>query len=377
MRSPAQRGSRKAVASIIATMIPPPVIQNAMTADGVRIAYHTLGDGPPVVMLFPYHVNHLSLNWGVERHRRGMEFLARYFTVVNLDLRGAGMSERGIRGLSLDTFVEDIDAVLRRFKAKSVAFCAMGPAAATACRFAAVHPLRVAGLVFVSGGHSDANRHLLELRRLNPSLEARVRGALLGGDDDWENAASLAAVAREALDPGALREWERLFTETPLAELARSVTAPCLSVHAADDELVPIAAGRAFADCLPHSTFMTVPVSTGMQIWRDRGALRAIALFLADRLGVDSSAIRRGGQRGLGDHFPAGLSAREVEVLRLIAAGSTNRQIAATLCISPNTVSHHLRNIFVKTATANRTAAAAFAHRWVPERPATRSKLHG
>jgi DNA-binding CsgD family transcriptional regulator/pimeloyl-ACP methyl ester carboxylesterase len=359
-------------------MTQPPVIHDAMTTDGVRIAYHTLGDGPLVVMLFPYHVNHLRLNWGVERHRRGMEFLARYFTVVNLDLRGAGMSERGVRGLSLDAFVEDIDAVLEPFKAKSVAFCAMGPAAATACRFAAAHPLRVAGIVFVSGGHSDANRHLLELRRLNPSLEARIRGALLGGDDDFETAASLAAVARDALDADALREWEQLFRETRLAELAPTVTAPCLCVHAADDDLVPIAAGRAFADCLPHSTFMPVPVSTGMQIWRDRGTLRAIALFLADRLAVDSSAIRRGGQRGLGDHFAAGLSAREVEVLRLIAAGSTNRQIAAALCISPNTVSHHLRNIFAKTATGNRTEAAAFAHRWVLEdRAATRSKLHG
>src|SRR4029453_10819553 len=145
-------------------------------------------------------------------------------------------------------FVEDIDAVLRRFEAKSVALCAMGPAAATACRFAAGHPQRGVGLVFRGGGPSDANRHLLGLRRLNPSLEAHVRGALLGGDDDLENAASLTAVAREALDPGALRQWERLFAETPLAELARSVTAPCLSVHAADDELVPIAAGRAFAD---------------------------------------------------------------------------------------------------------------------------------
>ncbi len=172
-------------------------------------------------MLFPYHVNHLRLNWEVERHRRGTEFLARYFTVVNLDLRGAGMSERGGCGLSLDGFVEDIDAVLRAVQGKAVAFCAMGPAAATACRFAAEHPLRVAGLVFVGGGHSDANRHLLELRRLNPSLEARVRGALLAGDDDWENAASLAAVAREALDADALLEWEQLFRETRLAELAR------------------------------------------------------------------------------------------------------------------------------------------------------------
>lgn len=359
-------------------MVPPPDIRHATAVDGVRIAHHTLGDGPPVVMLFPYHVNHLRLNWRVERHRRGMEFLARHFTVVNLDHRGAGMSERGIGGLSLDAFVYDIDAVLRRFEERPVALCAMGPAAATACRFAAAHPERVVGLVFIESGQSDANRHLLELRRLNPPLEARVRGALLGGDDDWENAASLATVAREALDADALGAWAPLFRDTSLAELAAAVAAPCLCLHAADDDFLPMAAGRAFADRLPRATFMPVPVSTAMQVWRDRGALRAIALFLAERLGVDASAIRRGGRRGLGDHFPAGLSAREVEVLRLIATGSTNREIARALCISAHTVSHHLRGIFAKTATANRTEAAAFAHRWLLDDGSTsRSKRHG
>ena len=41
-------------------------------------------------------------------------------------------------------------------------------------------------------------------------LEARIRGALLGGDDDFEAAESLAAVARDALDADELREWEQL-----------------------------------------------------------------------------------------------------------------------------------------------------------------------
>lgn len=352
-------------------MTTPPDIRYVTTPDGVRLAYHTLGSGPPVVMLFPYHVNHLLLNWRVERHRQAVEFLARFFTVVNLDFRGAGVSDRGVPGLSLEMFVEDLEAVLRPFDGQPVALCAMGPAGAIACRFAAVRPGRVAAAVFVAGGDSDANRHLLELRRLNPALEARVRGALLGGDDDWDNASSLAAVAREALDPEVLMQWERLFAETRLAALAPGVSAPCLCVHAADDDLVPIAAGRAFAHSLPNCTFLTVPARASMQIWRDRGALRSIALFLADRLGVDPGAIRRGGQRGLGDRHPAGLSSREVEVLRLVAAGSTNRQVAAALCISSNTVGHHLRSIFAKTGSGNRTEAAAFAHRWSLENHST------
>jgi DNA-binding CsgD family transcriptional regulator len=58
---------------------------------------------------------------------------------------------------------------------------------------------------------------------------------------------------------------------------------------------------------------------------------------------------------------PAGLSAREVEVLRLVAAGWTNRAIADALFLSERTVQAHVRNILTKTRTENRTAAAAFA----------------
>ena len=61
--------------------------------------------------------------------------------------------------------------------------------------------------------------------------------------------------------------------------------------------------------------------------------------------------------------LPAGLSAREVEVLRLIAAGRSNRAIAQALFISPNTVLRHVSNIFTKTGVANRAEAAAYATR--------------
>jgi DNA-binding CsgD family transcriptional regulator len=60
---------------------------------------------------------------------------------------------------------------------------------------------------------------------------------------------------------------------------------------------------------------------------------------------------------------PAGLTGREAEVLRLIAAGRSNRAIAEALLISPNTVLHHVSNIFAKTGVANRAEAAAYATR--------------
>jgi DNA-binding CsgD family transcriptional regulator len=61
--------------------------------------------------------------------------------------------------------------------------------------------------------------------------------------------------------------------------------------------------------------------------------------------------------------WPAGLTGREIEVLRLIAAGHSNRAIAQALFISPNTVLRHVSNIFTKTGVANRAEAAAYATR--------------
>lgn len=59
--------------------------------------------------------------------------------------------------------------------------------------------------------------------------------------------------------------------------------------------------------------------------------------------------------------LPAGLTKREVEVLRLVAAGMTNKQIASELVLSEKTVARHLSNIFNKIGVASRSAATAFA----------------
>jgi ATP/maltotriose-dependent transcriptional regulator MalT len=56
-----------------------------------------------------------------------------------------------------------------------------------------------------------------------------------------------------------------------------------------------------------------------------------------------------------------GLTLRELEVLRLVAAGASNREIAAALVLSEHTVARHLQNIFAKLGVSSRTAASAFA----------------
>jgi DNA-binding NarL/FixJ family response regulator len=58
---------------------------------------------------------------------------------------------------------------------------------------------------------------------------------------------------------------------------------------------------------------------------------------------------------------PAGLTEREVEVLRLIAEGCSNREMAHRLSISPKTVGHHVQHIYDKIDVSTRAAAAMFA----------------
>ena len=56
------------------------------------------------------------------------------------------------------------------------------------------------------------------------------------------------------------------------------------------------------------------------------------------------------------------LTAREVDVVRLVAAGKTNRAIASELYLSEKTVAHHLGNVFAKLGLASRSAATAYAY---------------
>jgi DNA-binding NarL/FixJ family response regulator len=97
-------------------------------------------------------------------------------------------------------------------------------------------------------------------------------------------------------------------------------------------------------------------------------ALLSEAVALAERIGMPALLARA---RALGaDTSPVtgaapldDLSWREVDVLRLVAAGLSNREIGERLCISGHTVANHVRSILRKTGAANRTEAAGYAHR--------------
>jgi DNA-binding CsgD family transcriptional regulator len=89
--------------------------------------------------------------------------------------------------------------------------------------------------------------------------------------------------------------------------------------------------------------------------------LRA-ALAAFERLGAAGDAAAASDLLGGPKELPRGLTAREAEVLRLVASGKTNRDIAVELVISEHTVARHLQNMFVKLGVTSRAAATAFAY---------------
>ena len=89
--------------------------------------------------------------------------------------------------------------------------------------------------------------------------------------------------------------------------------------------------------------------------------LLAEAAELAKRIGM-RALLERMQPAGAPVVAPSGLSPREVEILRLVARGLSNRDVGRALSISEHTAANHIRSILRKTGAANRTEAAAYAH---------------
>lgn len=168
---------------------------------------------------------------------------------------------------------------------------------------------------------------------------------------------------------------------TALAEIAEQYDRPALHAHAAHlrgavqlAEGSPAAALTAFRRAWTLWRDLEVPFETArMRVLvglacrelgdEDTAAMELdAARHVLEQLGAAPELARV--QALIGKPSAAetgGLTSREVEVLRLAAAGKSNQAIAADLFLSEKTVARHLSNIFVKLSVSSRTAAAAYA----------------
>jgi DNA-binding NarL/FixJ family response regulator len=131
-----------------------------------------------------------------------------------------------------------------------------------------------------------------------------------------------------------------------------------------------IAARASSAEVLVSATTRELAAGSGLE-FTDRGEQELAGLVEPRRLYAATiapgSGVAQVAQAGVADEYPAGLTEREVEVLRLVAVGRTDAEAAEQLSLSVRTVNAHLRSIYRKLGVRSRAAAGHFAeeHRLV------------
>ncbi len=152
--------------------------------------------------------------------------------------------------------------------------------------------------------------------------------------------------------------------DTPGLRAWADHAAACLLLHRGevDQALVRLEAAAAVyrAQRCRHATARVHELLARVRDGRGEESLaaaeRATARAIYERLGAVTDLRRMAPHRP-----PGGLTERELEVLRCVLTGASNREVATALVISEKTVSRHLANIFAKTGVSSRTAAAAWA----------------
>lgn len=124
-----------------------PVIQYAVTADGVNIAFSTLGEGPPIIFLPVLPLSHLQVEWQMPGMREFLEYFAQSRQLIRFDARGLGLSDRSDSERTLDAHIRDLEAVVQKLRLERFAIFAASYAGPMGIRYAANNPERIERLI--------------------------------------------------------------------------------------------------------------------------------------------------------------------------------------------------------------------------------------
>ena len=311
--------------------------------------------------------------WRIPALRRAFEALGARRPVIQYDGRGTGRVAARRHG-----------PVARRVRAATSTRSSRRPESTASCcsasttpsthaiAWAARHPERVRGLVLFGGAlrgwdpmRGSGTQALLSLieRDWDTFVES-VAHAWLGwptGEEgrlaaDWFRTATTPAIARATLQAAGDIDVT--------ADAAARDRCPALVLHRADASVIPFELSAELARALPAGRLEVLPGLDREPVLRGRrrvvGSARRVrrGTRWRDRRGRPRTALGRRRARGSG-----ALSPREIEVLRLLADGETNGQIAARLGISINTVERHVGNVYRKIDARGRADATAWAIR--------------
>jgi pimeloyl-ACP methyl ester carboxylesterase/DNA-binding CsgD family transcriptional regulator len=341
-----------------------PDIRFCAAPDGVKIAVAAYGSGPPLVRAGTWltHVEYdgtspLSAHWVEEFSKRH-----RY---VAYDGRGCGLSDRQIGDLSLDVFVADLEAVVDGLGLERFLLLGMSMGAPVAVAYAAKHPDRVSRLVLHGGFHrsylssknpdprvleeadvllksarlgwgmgSAALRQVFVAKFMGESTEAQRQAF-----DERQRVTSTAEVAERYL---------RAMFALDVKELAARVSCPTIAFHSRGDQLIFFEQGRKLAALIPGARF--VPLESKNHVpFRDEPAWAALVAALRPFLDEDAGARAPAA--------PKELTSRQLDVLRGVARGLTDKEIAGELSLSPRTVEMHVARTLAALDCANRAEA--------------------
>jgi DNA-binding CsgD family transcriptional regulator/pimeloyl-ACP methyl ester carboxylesterase len=295
--------------------------------------------------------------------------------LIHYDGRGTGHSQRDVTDVSPDAMVADLEAVVGQVGAAEVCLLGQYNSCPHAIAYAARHPERVKRMALFGGSGRGWN-----------AMSARQTQALLSLiEQDWDVFAGTAAhqwmgwaageagratadAIREAVTPQIARATLQAASATDVTELLPDVAAPTLVLHRRDMSQIPVDVSRSLAEGMPRGRLVMLDGAQPTLFMGDPGMVVGMLVdFFRDGIEPPGDPSPPPGMPGVAAGQmvspPHGLSRRELEVLRRLAAGETNRQIARRLGLSPHTIERHVANLYRKIGARGRADATAYALR--------------
>lgn len=345
-----------------------PDLAIASASDGINIAWSSFGRGPALIHLPGVPFSNIEGEWRIPVLQRAFTELGEHVRLIQYDGRGTGGSQRDVTDFSLEAYLRDLDAVVEAARVDQVVLLGFYHSVTHAIAWAARHPQRVRGLILFGGS----------TRGWDPMQGAGTQALLSLIERDWDTFVELIAHAWlgwPAGDEGRLAaDWFRSSTTPTVARAtlqaayaidvtadATRVRCPALVLHRTDASVIPFELSADLARALPNGHLEMLPgASASLFFEHTEQVVDRLVAFVRDPEAAPTAAAERGARpiRGSG-----GLSPREIEVLRLLAAGDTNGEIAAKLGISINTVERHVGNAYRKIDARGRAEATAWAIR--------------
>jgi DNA-binding NarL/FixJ family response regulator len=324
--------------------------------DGVSIAYCTHGEGKAVVFMPTIPFRHVGLLWTISPgDRRQAHLLAsagrRW---VMFDPRGMG-SSGPVDSFSLHGFVTDLEAVADELGLDEFALMATTYSNPIAVEYAVKHPDRISHLILTYPFLRSAEalrtpvlKSINALRGHDWSVYTEASVHLIYGYARAEMSQILSRVLKEGITPE--RAWQvfELIDHFDMTEQARRLKVRTL-VIGERNRSVAVEHSRAVAAVIPSAQFVLPETNDE--------SLLAAARFLG-LLPVNAPAPPAAATTSA-----VSLTPREIEVLALLVAGQSNREIAEALVLSERTVARHIANIYAKTGAHGRAEITAYALR--------------